>query len=85
MSSTVAPETSTSTPATAEQKEVLAIEPPPAPGVGQSQDDDGLVSLDVGEGNVVKLDKLGPLVVNSDGVSCLSLSPDLFPVPVTNN
>lgn len=25
-------------------------------------------SLDLGEGNVVKLDKLGPLIINSDGV-----------------
>jgi hypothetical protein len=25
-------------------------------------------SLDLGDGNVVKLDKLGPMIINSDGV-----------------
>jgi len=31
--------------------------------------------LDVGEGNVVKLDKLGPMIINSDGVSITSMVP----------
>jgi hypothetical protein len=26
--------------------------------------------LDLGEGNIVKLDNLGPMIINSDGVSC---------------
>jgi hypothetical protein len=26
-------------------------------------------TLDIGEGNIVKLDKLGPMIINSDGVS----------------
>ena len=34
-------------------------------------------TLDVGEGNVVKLDKLGPMIINSDGVS-LILSPTRY-------
>lgn len=32
-------------------------------------DSEEIHSLDVGGGNVVKLDKLGPMIINSDGVS----------------
>ena len=35
----------------------------------QVKEEDKVHSLDLGEGNVVKLDALGPMIVNSDGVS----------------
>lgn len=30
-------------------------------------------TLDLGEGNVIKLDKLGPMIINNDGVSDVAL------------
>lgn len=47
----------------------LAIESPQsssAQGLGKDQ---GTQTLDLGEGNVIKMDKLGPMIINSDGVS----------------
>lgn len=35
-------------------------------------------SLDLGEGLVIKLDKLGPMIVNTDGVSLISLYQGLY-------
>lgn len=36
---------------------------------GEAGDEEQVQTLDVGGGNVVKLDKLGPMIINSDGVS----------------
>ena len=55
----------------------LAVELPPAGDSRQTSDKGRAVeadgeevhTLDVGEGNVVKLDRLGPMIINSDGVS----------------
>jgi hypothetical protein len=57
----------------------LAIEDKPAAqpvGEEESVKDDGeeVHVLDVGEGNVVKLDKLGPMIINTDGVSRWTLT-----------
>lgn len=77
------PESSTpSQPSTpdAQAAQRLAIEYDQAaatPAVGLADDKEEVHSLDVGGGNVVKLDKLGPMIINSDGVSigvCLSMS-----------
>lgn len=35
-----------------------------------------VTTLDVGTGEAVKLDKLGPLIVNSDGVRCSHVTVD---------
>ena len=40
---------------------------------GKQPGDGEVKTLDVGEGNVVKLDHLGPMIINSDGVSDLTL------------
>ena len=54
------------------QKQPLAIENPPAQEQQQETEQEVKVrTLDVGEGNVVKLDALGPMIINSDGVSRL--------------
>lgn len=58
----------------------LIIEAPARNVSGQTGNEAGAVggdseevhALDVGEGNVVKLDKLGPMIINSDGVSEVS-------------
>jgi hypothetical protein len=39
----------------------------------QGQEDE-VHTMDVGEGNVVKLDKLGPMIINSDGVGYFSFN-----------
>jgi hypothetical protein len=52
----------------------LAIEYPQA-GAAEPEPAEEVHTLDVGQGNVVKLDRLGPMIVNSDGVS---RSPRLF-------
>ncbi|ORY24866.1 hypothetical protein BCR39DRAFT_545596 [Naematelia encephala] len=50
------------------QSQPLAIEAPSAVIPEQKQEQQEEVhSLDVGDGTVVKLDKLGPMIVNSDG------------------
>ena len=56
-------------------KPQLAISDTPAetPKAAEQPEEEGYV-LDVGEGNVVKLDKLGPMIINSDGVSGVCLS-----------
>lgn len=51
---------------TSPTKPALAIEAPnqePEPST-----DEGIQTLDVGGGDVVKLDKLGPMIINTDGV-----------------
>lgn len=45
-------------------KDPLAIED-----TAHNDDKEGVTSMDVGNGLVIKLDSLGPLVVNNDGVS----------------
>jgi hypothetical protein len=43
----------------------------------QTATDDEVQKLDLGQGDVVKLDALGPMIINTDGVSgvlCFSLS-----------
>ncbi|KAL7423388.1 hypothetical protein Q5752_002692 [Cryptotrichosporon argae] len=59
----------------------LAIEPPrPDEGGGGGGEDD-VRALDVGEGQVVRLDKLGPMIVNSDGtLSRIQNWQDLHPI-----
>lgn len=56
----------------------------PAPGEGTQVEQEGATTLEVG-GESVKMDKLGPLIVNSDGVSpsCLPL-PSPFPSPLVS-
>ena len=51
-------------------KQPLAIEDA-HPGAGSEavKEEEPVQSLDLGEGNVIKLDKLGPMIINSDGVS----------------
>ncbi|OCF33997.1 hypothetical protein I317_05972 [Kwoniella heveanensis CBS 569] len=75
-------------PSTAEPHHPLAIEAPPPPeargseGEGKGGDDEGeITTLDLGEGNVVKLDKLGPMIINSDGtLSRIQNWQDLHPI-----
>jgi hypothetical protein len=38
--------------------------------------DDTVQKLDLGQGDVVKLDALGPMIINTDGVSLLELMCD---------
>jgi hypothetical protein len=38
--------------------------------------DDTVQKLDLGQGDVVKLDALGPMIINTDGVSLLGLMSD---------
>lgn len=35
----------------------------------KEEEEEETKTLDLGEGNIIKLDKLGPMIVNSDGVS----------------
>ncbi|WVF70408.1 hypothetical protein IAT40_005198 [Kwoniella sp. CBS 6097] len=63
----------------------LAIEPPPSEPGDQTDikdDDEGeITTLDLGEGNVVKLDRLGPMIINSDGtLSRIQNWQDLHPI-----
>jgi hypothetical protein len=41
---------------------------------GEEQGED-VHGLDLGAGNIVKLDKLGPMIINSDGVRACRLIP----------
>ena len=53
---------------TSPSKSALAIEAPKtSPEPAQAED---VQTLDVGGGDVVKLDRLGPMIINTDGVSC---------------
>jgi len=65
------PETSTPSMTPDDQpKPQLAISDTPADTPkATEQPEEEVHVLDVGEGNVVKLDKLGPMIINSDGVS----------------
>lgn len=47
----------------------LAIEYDQAKAGISGAEEEEIHTLDVGEGQVVKLDKLGPMIINSDGVS----------------
>ena len=70
------PETSTPSMTPDDQpKPQLAISDTPAEiPTAAEQPEEEVHVLDVGEGNVVKLDKLGPMIINSDGVSGVWLS-----------
>ncbi|WVQ97504.1 hypothetical protein IAU59_004618 [Kwoniella sp. CBS 9459] len=86
------PDTNTNTNSETQEQhhQPLAIEAPPAGTEAQAEsgevkqgaDDDGEVTtLDLGEGNVVKLDKLGPMIINSDGtLSRIQNWQDLHPI-----
>jgi hypothetical protein len=50
-------------------KKPLAIADAPENPEATTKPEDQVHTLDVGEGNVVKLDALGPMIINSDGVS----------------
>ncbi|OCF59293.1 hypothetical protein L486_03796 [Kwoniella mangroviensis CBS 10435] len=65
-SSTPVPET-TDTNSPTKGQQPLAIEDAPQEDVSAEQDEEEIQSLDLGEGNVIKLDKLGPMIINSDG------------------
>ena len=70
----VPPSTATPTPAAADQRDhqsdkrqPLAIE------YNNPNTEEEVQTLDLGEGNVIKLDKLGPMIINNDGVSNVAL------------
>lgn len=52
----------------ADKSPPLAIEFQPSE-VETNQEPEEVQKLDLGQGNVVKLDSLGPMIVNTDGVS----------------
>lgn len=47
----------------------LAIDFGEATGESTNTQDEKLQTMDLGEDNVIKLDSLGPMIINSDGVS----------------
>jgi hypothetical protein len=53
----------------------LAIEAPKHNSAPEPSSDEGVQTLDVGGGDVVKLDKLGPMIINTDGVSVFVYTP----------
>jgi hypothetical protein len=62
-------------PRSADETRPLAIEyQQPDGSKGEVGDEEEVQTLDVGGGNVVKLDKLGPMIINSDGVSAAPLA-----------
>ncbi|WVR04264.1 hypothetical protein IAU60_001264 [Kwoniella sp. DSM 27419] len=79
------PQPSTPVPETSDARaEPLSIEGPPAHGQGSEEPVEAeaeIHTLDLGEGNVVKLDKLGPMIINSDGtLSRIQNWQDLHPI-----
>ncbi|WWC87361.1 uncharacterized protein L201_002250 [Kwoniella dendrophila CBS 6074] len=63
----------------------LAIEAPhednSEPESAQEEAEEEIQTLDLGEGNVIKLDKLGPMIINSDGtLSRIQNWQDLHPI-----
>jgi hypothetical protein len=61
-------EIDTKSPETVSNPRPLAIEDKSADSTKQPEAEQ-VHSLDLGAGNVVKLDRLGPMIVNTDGVS----------------
>lgn len=51
----------------------------------QADETEQVHSLDVGGGNVVKLDKLGPMIINSDGVSVVPPTATPYHGPMTES
>ncbi|OWZ41849.1 hypothetical protein C356_03738 [Cryptococcus neoformans c45] len=78
----VPPSTATPTPASADQqdhqsdkRQPLAIE------YNNPSTEEEVQTLDLGEGNVIKLDKLGPMIINNDGtLSRIQNWQDLHPI-----
>ncbi|WVQ76598.1 hypothetical protein IAR50_006270 [Cryptococcus sp. DSM 104548] len=63
------------------EKQTLAIEDAPQKQGQEEEGGEGVHKLDLGGGNVVKLDKLGPMIINSDGtLSRIQNWQDLHPI-----
>ncbi|WVW78954.1 hypothetical protein I302_100917 [Kwoniella bestiolae CBS 10118] len=76
--------TSPPSPSAQQHNQPLAIEDAPTESEQATKEEDTeeeVQTLDLGEGNVIKLDKLGPMIINSDGtLSRIQNWQDLHPI-----